>query len=115
RDGSKHWPSARHIHCTKCDAEDEPPALSTHILLRNPGERLLQNVLKLRHDQTNTDQDEHDEASPADEILRQVKQRKQQRSHERKHAEAHHEPRDDKIRPPPRNRWGVLSTGPLRA
>ena len=50
RNGGQDWSSTRYVHGAEGEAEHEATAVSSDILLRNPRERLLQNVLEGRND-----------------------------------------------------------------
>jgi hypothetical protein len=103
RDCGQDGPGARDVHGAERDPEHESAALRADISLRDPGERLLKDVLESREDQADSDEHENDDASPAQEVLREVKQREQQRTDQREDAEADHQPENDLVRTPTRN------------
>ena len=98
--------------------------LPAHPALRDPGKRPLQHILQPRDHHRDADQGEHDQASPADEILRQRQRAQHQGPEQREHAETQREPGDHEVRPPavggpgrpgPRGLLGrgLLARGPL--
>ena len=102
-DGREHWSGARNVDGAESETEHESAPVGADVLLRDPRERLLQDVLELRHDEPNPDEHEHDDARPAQEVLRQIQQREDQRADQGEDAERHHEAGDDEVGAPARD------------
>ena len=75
-DRGEHRSGARHVDGAEREAEREPAALGAHVPPRDPRERLLEELLEARHDEADADEHEHDDARPAQHVLRQPEQRR---------------------------------------
>ena len=98
-DGGQHRARTRHVQHAQRQAETETALPGTELLLREPGERLLQQRLELREDQSEADGHQRDERHPADRVLGQMQQRQQRRTQQRDDAEAQHQSGDHAVGP----------------
>ena len=98
-DRRQHRPRARHIEHAQREAQPETAVAGAELLLRQPGERLLQQCLELREDQADPDRHQRHECHPADGVLRQAQQRQQRRTGKGDNGKAQHESADHPVRP----------------
>ncbi len=73
-DRGEHRTSAGNVDSAEGEPEYEAAAVGGDRALRDPGEGLLEQVLHLRHDEPDADDDEHHEAGPAESILREMQE-----------------------------------------
>ena len=98
-DGGQHRARARHVQHAERQTQAESASAGTELLLRKLRERLLQQCLELREDESEADGNQRDERDPADRVLRQVQQRQQRRTEQRDDAETEHQAGDHAVGP----------------
>ncbi len=87
-DGRQHRAGAGDEDQPQAEAEDESAALGALPAAHQSGERALQPLPHLRHDQTQSDQPQDDQADPPQQVLGQAEGTEQPRADQGDHGEA---------------------------